>query len=211
MDDIVKLAMAKWPTVPDCYGWLALDARGAFRMRDQATQAAHGPGEVIRHTGLLAFIHRNYQADARGAWYFQNGPQRVFVELEATPFIARTDPQHGFVTHDGVPLKDIEAAWITQEGRLYLRAGERTALVDDRDLAECLSQLRYNGGPMSDAELLQWLSSPQLRSMPAASPSHEVQLMVGPHKVPVQSLTADQLATQLSFIANPASLATGAA
>ena len=26
MDDIVKQALAKWPNVPDCYGWLALDS-----------------------------------------------------------------------------------------------------------------------------------------------------------------------------------------
>jgi hypothetical protein len=28
MDDIVKQAMAKWPNVPACHGWLGLDARG---------------------------------------------------------------------------------------------------------------------------------------------------------------------------------------
>ncbi len=27
MDEIVRQAMAKWPSVPHCYGWLALDAR----------------------------------------------------------------------------------------------------------------------------------------------------------------------------------------
>ncbi|MFM7971511.1 MAG: DUF2946 family protein, partial [Betaproteobacteria bacterium] len=25
MDDIVKAALKKWPNVPACYGWLALD------------------------------------------------------------------------------------------------------------------------------------------------------------------------------------------
>jgi hypothetical protein len=44
MDDIVKQAMAKWPNVPYCYGWLALDARGAWRMRDEAAQRAGGTG-----------------------------------------------------------------------------------------------------------------------------------------------------------------------
>ena len=39
MDDIVKQAMAKWPTVPDCYGWLGLDARGNWYMRDDRAQA----------------------------------------------------------------------------------------------------------------------------------------------------------------------------
>ena len=37
MDDIVKQAMAKWPNVPHCYGWLALDARGGL---DPLLQAA---------------------------------------------------------------------------------------------------------------------------------------------------------------------------
>ena len=39
MDDIVKQAMAKWPQVPDCYGWLGLDARGNWYLRDERAQA----------------------------------------------------------------------------------------------------------------------------------------------------------------------------
>ena len=34
MDDIVKAALAKWPNVPDCYGWLGFDARGNWYMRE---------------------------------------------------------------------------------------------------------------------------------------------------------------------------------
>ena len=96
MDDIVRQALAKWPNVPDCYGWLALDARGDYYMRDDQTQAngAFGScpaarGSRIEHDKLNAFIHRNYAADKRGAWFFQNGPQRVYVELEAAPFVWR--------------------------------------------------------------------------------------------------------------------------
>ena len=40
MDDIVKQAMAKWPNVPNCYGWLGLDARGNWYLRDDRAQAA---------------------------------------------------------------------------------------------------------------------------------------------------------------------------
>jgi hypothetical protein len=39
MDEIVKQSLTKWPNVPHCYGWLALDARGAFRMRDETAHA----------------------------------------------------------------------------------------------------------------------------------------------------------------------------
>src|SRR3990167_6791426 len=90
MDDIVKQAMAKWPNVPDCYGWLGLDARGDWYMRDDRVQVlgaftsgvAGAKGSRLLHDKLIAFIQRNYQADEQGRWFFQNGPQRVYVELE---------------------------------------------------------------------------------------------------------------------------------
>ena len=59
MDDIVKQALAKWPDVPHCTGWLQLDRRGQWRMRDDAAQAAGELGTPIRHEALLGFINRN--------------------------------------------------------------------------------------------------------------------------------------------------------
>lgn len=194
MDEIVRQAMAKWPNVPNCYGWLALDARGAFRMRDEAAQAAHAPGDVIRHPALLSFIHRNYHQDEHGAWYFQNGPQRVYVELEATPFIARTDPALGFVTHDGEPLADIDAAWITDEGRLILESGPRTAMVDDRDLAECIPMLRLDARLLDEQMLLDWLGSMQ----------GDMQLQLRDRRLPVKPLRGDELGARLGFDPHPA-------
>lgn len=89
MDEIVRQALAKWPDVPHCTGWLALDRRGAWRMRDAAAQAAGSLGEPIRHAALIGFINRNYAADPCGRWFFQNGPQRVYVELAYTPWVVR--------------------------------------------------------------------------------------------------------------------------
>ena len=89
MDDIVKQALAKWPNVPACTGWLMLDRRGQWRMRDEAAQASGSPGTPIRHEALLGFINRNYERDERGQWFFQNGPQRVYVELGYTPWVVR--------------------------------------------------------------------------------------------------------------------------
>ncbi|VVE88707.1 DUF2946 family protein [Pandoraea bronchicola] len=89
MDEIVRQAMAKWPNVPHCYGWLSLDRRGQWRMRDEAAQAAGTSGDPIRHAALLAFIARNYASDDAGRWYFQNGPQRVYVSLAYAPFVVR--------------------------------------------------------------------------------------------------------------------------
>ncbi len=149
--------MAKWPNVPHCYGWLALDARGVWRMRDDRAQALSLPGDPIRNAALVAFINRNYLHDEQGRWYFQNGPQRVYVNLEATPYIARTDPAQGFVLHTGEALETLDAAWLTDDGQMVLKSAEKLTMVDDRDMAQCLSHLRIDGREAGDDEIMLWL------------------------------------------------------
>lgn len=193
MDEIVKLAMAKWPSVPDCYGWLALDARGAFRMRDEAAQHSNSPGDIIRHTALLNFIYRNYGHDERGAWFFQNGPQRVYVELETTPFIARTDPMHQFVLHDGDVMSDIDEAFLTEQGQLVLSNGRQIAMLDDRDMAQCLPLLKLQGQVIDDDQLMQWL----------ASPNDDLCLSTPQRDIPVRWIQSDRLASSFGFVRKP--------
>ncbi|WP_454734813.1 DUF2946 family protein [Cupriavidus necator] len=89
MDEIVRQAMARWPNVPNAYGWLALDRRGQWRLRNEYAQEHGLSGDPIRHEALVGFIERNYLCDERGAWFFQNGPQRVFVSLAYAPWIVR--------------------------------------------------------------------------------------------------------------------------
>ncbi|SHH52543.1 DUF2946 family protein [Massilia sp. CF038] len=158
MDDIVKKAMAKWPNVPHCYGWLALDARGAWRMRDERAQHLGLAGDKVIQSALLAFINRNYLADERGCWYFQNGPQRVYLNLETTPYVARTDPQHGLVLHTGEALDRLDAAYLTDTGALIVQSGARVAQLDDRDMAQLLPAMHIDGVPVSDEALLAWLT-----------------------------------------------------
>ena len=157
MDEIVKQAMAKWPNVPHCYGWLALDARGSWRMRDEAAQRSGAPGDKLANAALVGFINRNYQHDERGCWYFQNGPQRVYVNLEATPFIARTDPAQGLVLHTGEPLAAPEQVFMLDTGGIVLRAGGRLAQLDDRDAAQLLQAMALDGSLASDEALMAWL------------------------------------------------------
>ena len=85
-------SLIKWPNVPDCYGWLALDRRGHWRMRDEFTQLNDLPGQIIQHSALNEFIARNYACNELGEYFFQNGPQRVFITLDATPWIVRIIP-----------------------------------------------------------------------------------------------------------------------
>lgn len=150
MDDIVKAALVKWPNVPNCYGWLGLDARGNWYMRDDRAQAA-GPfcgvkgadlarnaaskGSLLKHDKLIDFIQRNYESDAQGQWFFQNGPQRVYVELEATPFIWRVDAAPGFAVtaHTGQAAR-VQRCVLDEQGRVYLETELGFGLVHTQDM-----------------------------------------------------------------------------
>ncbi|SIT50023.1 conserved hypothetical protein [Paraburkholderia piptadeniae] len=141
MDDIVRQALAKWPNVPHCTGWLLFDRRGNWRMRDEAAQAAGALGEPIRHTALLGFINRNYEADDEGQWFFQNGPQRVYVELVYTPFVVRlaTDDATGKLTLTDQAGAAFEpaAAYLDDEGGILFTdksSPARIAVLHDHDL-----------------------------------------------------------------------------
>jgi hypothetical protein len=142
MDDIVKQAMLKWPHVPHCYGWLGLDARGNWYMRDDPAQAcgafASGlpgaKGSLLKHEKLIDFIQRNYACDDAGQWYFQNGPQRVYVELEATPWVWRVDEAGPVHAHDG--RQAVCQRCVTDEfGWLYLQTPLGFGLVHTQDVA----------------------------------------------------------------------------
>src|SRR3569833_2830959 len=126
MDEIVKAALKKWPNVPHCVGWLALDARGQWYMRDERIQAAGAfpvvKGSRIVHDKLREFIARNYERDAAsGGWFFQNGPQRVYVELEAAPWVLRVhwvDGRPRGQTHTGLDA-EVSGTWLDEQGRLF--------------------------------------------------------------------------------------------
>ena len=170
MDDIVKAALAKWPNVPACFGWLGLDARGQWFMRDDPTQAA-GPfaglgssptsrGSLLRHEKLIEFICRNYEADEIGRWFFQNGPQRVYVELEATPLIWRITSDFSVVAHTGQGAR-IQRCITDEHGRLYLETDRGFGLVHTQDMvmaAEAVEQGLWVPMEVSERELPQWFS-----------------------------------------------------
>ncbi|WP_369050457.1 DUF2946 family protein [Burkholderia gladioli] len=140
MDEIVRQALAKWPNVPHCAGWLLLDRRGDWRMRDEATQAAGTPGTAIRHAALIAFIARNYERDEAGQWFFQNGPQRVYVELAYTPWIVRlSTDEHGVpnLTDQTGQAFEPAGAWLDDQGGVLFSDAStpaRVAALHDHDL-----------------------------------------------------------------------------
>jgi len=153
MDDLVLAALKKWPNVPDCRGWLGLDARGDWYMRDARTQAA-GPfpqsrGSRVDHDKLRDFIDRNLGVDAQGQHFFQNGPQRVYLELEAAPCVWRVEPgvDTGSCAAPGVrargapAVQPVTSTWLDEHGRLFAQAANgRFGLVHTLDM-----------GPAADA------------------------------------------------------------
>jgi hypothetical protein len=157
MDPIVKQAMLKWPNVPHCHGWLALDARGDWYMRDERTQAA-GPfprakGSRIEHLKLREFIERNYEHDAAGAWYFQNGPQRVYVDLEAAPWVWRVQPAATpgapptLVSHTGRAAHALRACWLDEADRLFVDTELGLGLVHTQDMGLAADALEAGQWP----------------------------------------------------------------
>lgn len=141
MDDIVKQALAKWPHVPACYGWLGLDGRGNWYLRDDAAQAAGAfgsahpaaKGSLLAHAGLIAFIERNYASDSAGCWFFQNGPQRVYVELQYTPWVWRIDAQTSVHSHTG-QRGHVLGSYVDEAGCLYLHTDLGFGLVHTADM-----------------------------------------------------------------------------
>ena len=180
MDAIVKAALAKWPKVPHCWGWLALDARGQWFMRDDRIQAA-GPfpavkGSRIDHEKLLAFIHRNYECDAEGCWFFQNGPQRVYVELEVTPWIWRVDEHGALSAHTGAEAGAARKVMLDEKGRLFVATDLGVGIVHTQDM-HLAADLVERGAWVPEAveaatlaEAFGYVISPQARQQREAGP-----------------------------------------
>jgi Protein of unknown function (DUF2946) len=135
MDEQVLRSLIKWPNVPHCFGWLALDRRGQWRMRDEYAQTNQLPGNVIQHVALNEFISRNYAHDSLGRYFFQNGPQRVFITLDATPWIARMIPSESgpqLSTQCGTEIKP-HGALSDEKGNIYITGSIPQSLSDQID------------------------------------------------------------------------------
>ena len=155
MDANVIAAMARWPDVPDVYGWLSLSERGQWRLHPggDALLDLHGAGEEISSPQILQFIGRNYGVDEWGRWYFQNGPQRVYVRLDAAPYILDTAGTGlELRTHTGLAAGSVLAWWLDDTGRLYARCRQGPGLVAGRDLMDVMDGLcTEDGQPLLQA------------------------------------------------------------
>ena len=159
MDDIVKQAMAKWPNVPHCLGWLGLDERGHWYLRDDHAQARGrfqsgvpgSKGSLLQHDKLIEFIHRNYAVDEKGAWFFQNGPQRVYVELAATPFVWRMSSDFKLTAQTGAETQ-AQICYTDEAGRVYFQTAMGFGLLHTLDVAKAAEGLEKDLWPLESLE-----------------------------------------------------------
>ena len=143
MDEQVLAAMRKWPDVPAVYGWLRLGRRGGWFLIDRGAPGfdpiRDGDGSLITSPPILDFIARNYDHDETGAWYWQNGPQRVFVDLELAPLVLRvmnTAPDQRLITQTGHPITTIHRVASDADGNCFMLTDRGPAVIDDRDIGQ---------------------------------------------------------------------------
>lgn len=188
MDDIVRQAMAKWPNVPAVFGWLSLDRRGHWLLKD----------ERIGNPLLDAFIGRNYDHDDEGRWFFQNGPQRVFVRLSYAPWVLRIDDDDGFVTHTGLRVRRVDGAWLDEDGIAIVRTEHGPGTLDDRDGDALAARLVDAAGNCPDEDrLLQMIESI------AAGVESGLHLLYAGRRVPLHPTTSRDVPRQLGFVRDP--------
>lgn len=185
--------LARWPDVPACYEWLALDRRGQWRLR----------GEQVRHGGLNAFLNRHYGADADGCWRVLNGPQRVYVDLALTPWVYRSDGE-AFITHSGLPAGTVRALYLTAAGDILLAASPGIGVLDDRDLPELLAACTDARGEEVDVDLWSKLLPPSTSLGSTATADKAPGGRIFWRGLPVQPLASGcDLGAHFGFCARP--------
>ena len=188
-------ALLRWPNVPACYGWLSLDRRGRWRIR----------GEAVTHQGLNDFLNRQYTHDERGNYFVQNGPQRVFVELDYTPWVLRLVTAHHLETQVGEAVSELRGAAIDEEGNLLLETPVGMALVCDRDLPALLPCLHLpNGEVADDTALLAAIDGPR-------AGVSELTFVWNEQRLPLVAARRAEVPRRYGFVASPQEEAPGAA
>ena len=188
MEDWVHRALARWPNVPALFGWLQLDRRGRWLVRN----------ELISRPQIIDTINRNYEADARGRWYFQNGPQRGYVALETAPLVLRVRGDGDSVqTHNELIVEQPRAVYLDEEGSLLLMTEHGPGAFDGQDLPWALERLRSAGGESIDDAL------PVALALPSGARTALTLRWSAALSLPVQRLDNAEAPAALGFQRDP--------
>jgi len=202
MDEQVLRSLIKWPNVPDCFGWLALDRRGQWRMQDEFAQQNQLPGQVIAHVALNEFISRNYACDDLGRYFFQNGPQRVYINLAITPWIARITPSSEglqIITQCNSAIEP-DLALSDENGNIYIVGLINQTIHQHQDATQFNQQNSQSVALLHDHDLDQFSELAKLQeeacSFGGSWTWHGKQLALEP-------IHSEELAKRFGYIAKP--------
>jgi len=205
MDNSVLESIKRWPNVPAVFGWLSLTARGQWRLHPDGKAHEGSAGESISNPQILTFINRNYASDEFGRWYFQNGPQRVYVRLDAAPWILfADDAQRQFNTHTGSVAAKVDHVWLDDEGQIYLQTELGPGMIVDRDLPRFLAGAKIQVAQTAQTALTleDWWAQGFSTTTLLTGLDQHWPACVNP--LPVLRLdAATPIDTQLKFVANP--------
>jgi hypothetical protein len=159
-----------WPSGPMCQtvmvGWAWMNVGiGTSEMTQHKREATFKVaylvprGLLLQHEKLIEFIHRNYAADSMGAWFFQNGPQRVYVELAATPFVWRLSSDFKLTAQTGAETQ-AHICYTDESGRVYFQTAMGFGLLHTLDVAKAAEGLELR------------LLAPRVLWKPADMPNH---------------------------------------
>lgn len=183
MAERVVRGMAKWPDVPAVYNWLQLDRRGRWMMK----------GGEITHPRLLTFINQHYYAAKDGSYFFQNGPQQVFVELAIAPYVFSLAADC-LTTQNNRRVSAVEVAYLSDQGDLFLKTDIGPGVIDDRQLAQVEEWFVAQGD--RDLALAGLLSGQADESVRLVSELYKLDL-------PLRPLSHLSIEAELEFIAKP--------
>lgn len=190
MEDWAQRGLQRWPKVPALFGWLSLDRRGRWLIKD----------ELISRPQIIDTINRNYAADEHGRWFFQNGPQRGYMQLQVAPLVLSIAADgDALMTHNGLPVQQLTRVFLDEEGSLLLQTEHGAGGLRDDELGWALSRLRVHKAAVNEAQLSAALA---LRS----STLTELTLHTLKQVLPVTRLDREQAPAWLGFVRQPAPL-----
>lgn len=185
MEEWVHRALKRWPNVPALFGWLRLDRRGRWLIK----------GETISRPQIIDTINRNYAADEQGRWYFQNGPQRGYMQLEYAPLVLRANADT-LTTHTNLLVEQVSKAFMDETGALVLLTDHGPGALIDDELEWALQRMSVSERLINDEHLSRALA------MPSGSET-SIFLRLGAQSIPIGRLDASLAPTHLHFVRDP--------
>ena len=143
-------------------------------------------------------MNRNYACTDAGQWHFQNGPQRVFVDLDYSPWIYFLDGLRNIVDQAGSPVSDLRGAWLDEEGNLLLLSERGIGLMCDRDLQSMSDDFRFADDAICDEESIAGLIEGGV-----VLPPRSIFLKWSGERIEIKTILRERVAGEFGFDPRP--------